>query len=304
MDKESGGEISAEQRLEVILEVLLAYTRMDFQKTLPVTEAGDEIDAVATGINMLGEELAYSLEKEQAAKKQLEDYSAKLEAKNKELEQFVYITSHDLQEPLRTVTSFSQIIKDLYAPAFDDQGKEMLGFMLEAVDRMGLLLKGLLDYLIINNEETKSPVALTEVVEEAIARNLEDHERDTIVFDASKLPTIKSYKGLLVSLMSHLIANSIKFRDPERKLKIEISAEKIDREWIFNVSDNGIGIEEQYFDRIFRIFQRLHVRSEYSGTGIGLAQCKKIMEALNGKIWVSSEVGKGSTFYFSIPVED
>ena len=249
---------------------------------------------------MLGEELAYSINKERASRAQLIQYSSQLEARNKELEQFIYITSHDLQEPLRSATSLITIINDLYAPKFDDQGKEMMGFVLESVDRMSLLIKGLLNYLIIGSEIEKEDIDFNDLLKLSAQKLLPIIAESSASIKGDNLPVVKVYKEQISSLLDNLISNAIKFSKPKVAPRILISAKERKTEWLFSVKDNGIGIEEQYFERIFKIFQRLHNRAEFPGTGIGLAQCQKIVEMHGGKIWVESELEKGSTFYFTI----
>lgn len=292
--------LTNEERLEEILHVLLSYTKMDFSQNLDISNEGDEIDAIAAGINMLGEELAYSINKERASRAQLIQYSSQLEARNKELEQFIYITSHDLQEPLRSATSLITIINDLYAPKFDDQGKEMMGFVLESVDRMSLLIKGLLNYLIIGSEIEKEDIDFNDLLKLSAQKLLPIIAESSASIKGDNLPVVKVYKEQISSLLDNLISNAIKFSKPKVAPRILISAKERKTEWLFSVKDNGIGIEEQYFERIFKIFQRLHNRAEFPGTGIGLAQCQKIVEMHGGKIWVESELEKGSTFYFTI----
>lgn len=233
-----------------------------------------------------------------------------LSSKNNELEQFAYITSHDLQEPLNTISSLIDIIKIEFEDKFNSEGKEMLGFIKEGSVRMKKLIDGLLQYSRLGRDkELKNVncVPLLDLLKEDLQSTINNTGAE-INYD--NLPTITANELELKLLFQNLISNSIKFRDSNIKPKIDISCEKgsdnddVTSEkkfWIFSITDNGIGIPKEYQDRVFNIFQRLHSRSDYEGSGIGLAHCKKIVEAHSGKIWFTSENGLGTTFYFSIP---
>jgi PAS domain S-box-containing protein len=239
-------------------------------------------------------------------RKQNEDNLARfaidLQRSNKELEQFAYVASHDLQEPLRMIGSYLQLIKTRYGDKLDTDGAEFITFAIEGAARMKDLINGLLAY---SRVETQ-PKAFTPIDSQAAldrARRLlelaiEDAEA-TITNDP--LPQIKADEQQIVQLFQNLIGNALKYRSSERKPEIHVGAVLERGEWVFSVRDNGIGIEAQYLDRIFVIFQRLHNRGKYSGTGIGLSICKKVVERHGGHMWVESEIGKGTTFYFTIP---
>ncbi len=244
-------------------------------------------------------------QKNQAIHKQ----SIELEAKNKELEQFAYIASHDLQEPLNTISSFIGLIIEDYSSGFDDVGKESLHFIKDASVRMKKLIDALLQYSRLGRGKDLSDVD-TKVVLFDLQRDLKnviDETKATI--HSNNLPVVKGSEIEMRLLLQNLISNGIKFRDKDTQPQIDISCVKkkeLDDNavefWQFSVKDNGIGIPEEHKERIFAIFQRLHSRDEYKGTGIGLAHCKKIVEAHGGEIWLESVEGKGSTFYFTIPV--
>ena len=221
-------------------------------------------------------------------------------AKNKELEQFAYIASHDLQEPLRTVQSFSQLLSTEYKDRFDETGQKSLEYIGAATVRMSNLIKGLLDYSRIGKERALSNVdcnvLLTEIRDDLSA--MINETQGSISFDI--LPKIRGYETELRLLFQNLIINGLKFRDLERHPVIEISAKRVGSFWQFTVKDNGIGIAEEHTEKIFSIFQRLHDKESYEGTGIGLAHCRKIVELHAGQIWVESQVGQGSVFYANI----
>jgi len=234
-----------------------------------------------------------------------------LTSKNKELEQFAYITSHDLQEPLNTISSFIDIMKMEYESKFDGDGKQMLGFIKEGSVRMKKLIDALLQYSRLGRSKTYDEVncmPLLDVLTEDLQVSIQNSEAE---INYENLPTIKGNELELRLLFQNLISNSLKFRKAGIKPKIDIRCEQVSdvnnnnkkqqKYWVFSVSDNGIGIAKEYQDRVFAIFQRLHSRLEYEGSGIGLAHCKKIVEAHSGEIWFKSNEGAGTTFCFSIP---
>lgn len=228
-----------------------------------------------------------------------------LKRSNKELQQFAYVASHDLQEPLRTIASFTQLLAKRYEGKLDEDADEFIDFIVEASVRMKQQIEDLLEFsrVMTRGGEFKK-LKVKKVVKEELdsLKTLIDENNAKISCDS--LPEIYADPRQIGRLFQNLITNSIKFRKPNKPPKIHISAKKDKEtdECVFSVSDNGIGIEEQYKDRIFTIFQRLHTREKYSGTGIGLAVSKKIVERHGGRIWVESELGKGSTFYFTIPL--
>jgi len=236
-----------------------------------------------------------------------------LTSKNRELEQFAYITSHDLQEPLNTISSFIDIIKSEYENVVDDEGKQMLGFVKEGSVRMKKLIDALLQYSRLGRAKDYNIVncmPLLDVLKADLQNTIKTTEAE---INYSNLPIIEGNELELRLLFQNLISNSIKFRKPDVKPKIDISCKEVfdidessksgQRFWEFSVTDNGIGIAKEYQDKVFAIFQRLHSRLEYEGSGIGLAHCKKIVESHSGKIWFTSGNGTGTTFSFSIPVK-
>ncbi len=228
-------------------------------------------------------------------------YAEKLEIKNKELEQFVFIASHDLQEPLRTITSFSELLIEEYHEKFDETGKDSLNFIIHSTARMRTLVKGLLDYGRIGKDSVMMKVDVSEIINDLKKDlSLKIAETNTTI-EYNNLPDfVMGYKSELRQLFQNLILNSIKFSKLETNPKIKITAVKENGGLLFCIEDNGIGISEKHHNKIFKIFKRLHTSSEYEGTGIGLAHCYKIVDIHGGKIWVESELGKGSKFYFTI----
>ncbi len=234
--------------------------------------------------------------------------STELASKNEELEQFAYIASHDLQEPLNTISSFIGLIKEDYGDSFDTTGKESLNFIEEASIRMKKLIDGLLEYSRLGRSHNKSLVNLDTIVDELLADLATVIEKTQAKISVDTLPIVKGSEIELRLLIQNLISNAIKFIDkgmiPEVKISVVEKTKKEDslaKLWEFSVADNGIGIPAKHQDRIFSIFQRLHSRDKYKGTGIGLAHCKKIVESHGGQIWLRSKEGRGTTFYFTIP---
>jgi light-regulated signal transduction histidine kinase (bacteriophytochrome) len=226
----------------------------------------------------------------------------KLEASNKELEHFAYIASHDLQEPLRMVTSFLGLLEKKYDGVLDVKGKQYLNFAIDGAKRMRQMVMDLLDYsrvgrLAANTEE----VDLNTLVRDIIRYYNEKQEKDKKpTINVGKLPIIRGLKTPLMQVFQNLISNGIKYRRENVGSVININVKEQDDYWHFTVQDNGMGIKEEYFDKIFIIFQRLHTTEKVKGTGLGLAITKKIIETMGGKIWVESVVGEGSTFNFTI----
>jgi signal transduction histidine kinase/ligand-binding sensor domain-containing protein len=231
---------------------------------------------------------------------QLVQANKEMELKNRELEQFAYVASHDLQEPLRTTSSFVELLQQQYKGKMDEKADKYLMFIAQSSERMKTLIKDLLDYSRIGKKKEIEKVDCNQMLQEVIA------DLGTAITEANAeiihdpLPIINGYPTEIKQLFQNLIINAIKFRKKYTSPVIRITAEKTDDHWNFAIADNGIGIDEQHKDRIFVIFQRLHTRNEYPGSGIGLSHCKKIVELHKGKIWVDSKPGFGSTFHFTI----
>lgn len=225
-----------------------------------------------------------------------------LSQRNEELEQFAYVASHDLQEPLRMVTSYLQLIDRRYKDKLDSDGHEFIGYAVDGGKRMQTLINDLLQYSRLGTRSKAfAPVALPAVLSDVLA-NLETLIRETqaeITF--TELPTVLGDRTQLGQVLQNLIGNAIKFRSEEPP-HIVVGCERDNEVWHLTVQDNGIGIDSQYFERIFQVFQRLHTRDRYPGTGIGLAIVRKIIERHGGRIWVESVPGAGTTFHFSLPV--
>ncbi|MFP3975827.1 MAG: sensor histidine kinase [Chloroflexota bacterium] len=236
------------------------------------------------------------------AEEKLEETKADLERSNKELEHFAYIVSHDLQEPLRMVSGYMKLIEKRYNDMLDDDGKEFIHYAADGSRRMQELLNDLLTYCRVSTRgKPLQPVDCNAVLR-SVTVMLDMAIRDAdaeVTWD--DMPQVVADESQIVQLFQNLIANAIKYRQDETP-RIHVSVEQRNSEWLFSVQDNGIGIDPQFKERVFLIFERLH-RQEYEGTGIGLAVCKKIVERHGGQIWVESEPGGGTTFHFTIPTQ-
>jgi PAS domain S-box-containing protein len=237
-------------------------------------------------------------------KNRLEETIGDLKRSNEELQRFAYVASHDLQEPLRTIASFTQLLERRYKGKFDSDADEFMDYIVEAALRMKEQIKGLLEYSRISTKESEFKHVNSEFILNQAIDNLQFAiKENNAEITYGPLPVLMCDAGQLQRVFQNLISNAIKFKKEMMPPEIHISAKKDDknREHIFSVLDNGIGIEKQYMKRIFVIFQRLHTMDEYHGTGIGLSIVKRIIERHGGRIWVESEFGKGSAFYFTIP---
>lgn len=230
----------------------------------------------------------------------LELQNRELERKNKELEQFAYVASHDLQEPLRTTSSFVELLQKQYKGKLDEKADRYISYIVQSSERMKLLISDLLTYSRIGATTETEHVDLNLLINEVIDGLGPAISETQAEITTMKLPVVKGYYAELKQLFYHLINNSIKFRKKDIAPKINLWGIQKNGTWQFACSDNGIGIAPEHSDRIFVIFQRLHTRSQYDGSGIGLSHCKKIVELHKGKIWLESEPGMGSTFYFTI----
>ena len=245
-------------------------------------------------------QLVQSAQEEQKARQQAEQANKDLERKNIELEQFAYIASHDLQEPLRTTSSFVALLQKQYQGRFDEKADKYFTFISDASERMKVLIKNLLDYSRIGNKKELEEIDCNKTLNEVLADLGTSISEANANIQYTPLPVINGYPTEMKQLFQNLITNGMKFRKKGTTPEIKISAQRIKDSWQFAFQDNGIGIDPKHNEKIFVIFQRLHTRNDYEGSGIGLSHCKKIVELHKGKIWVDSKVGQGSTFYFTI----
>ena len=221
---------------------------------------------------------------------------------NAELEQFAYVSSHDLQEPLRMISSYLQLLQRRYQGKLDEKADKYIYFAVDGAARMQTLINDLLEFSRVATRAKEPEPTDSEFILNQTLSNLELYIRqNNASVSHDPLPEVIADSTQLAQVFQNLIANGIKFQS-EKVPKIHLSAEKKENEWVFSVKDNGIGIDPQYSEKIFEVFKRLHRKEDYPGTGIGLAICKKIVERHGGRIWVESELGKGATFYFTLPI--
>ncbi len=232
----------------------------------------------------------------------LQEQAAELTRSNAELEQFAYVASHDLQEPLRVIAGYVHLLEERYGDRIDQEGREFIAFTTDAVHRMRMLINDLLDYSRVESDGNPfEHVDCNRALSNALADLGVSIQETGAEITSDPLPEFSGDPVQISQLLENLIANAIKFRQDDESPKIHVSCHRNDTNWQLSVSDNGIGIRPRYQDRIFGMFKRAHKRSKYPGTGIGLAMCSKIVERHGGTIWVESEVGEGSTFHFTIP---
>jgi signal transduction histidine kinase len=270
---------------------------------LEITQDGPlEIQDLASDVDLMRETLAAQIARIERARARVQQRSADLARSNADLEQFAYVASHDLSEPLRKVTNFCQLLERQYADQLDDRARQYMVFMVDGAKRMQALINDLLDFSRVGRSTDQfRPVDLELKLERALS-NLEEPLRQSgAVVEHDPLPTVPGDSPLLTALLQNLVGNAVKYRDPERPPHVRITAEPRPDHWLITVDDNGIGVDPQYADRIFTIFQRLHLRDEYGGTGIGLALCRKIVEFHRGRIWLAGKTDPGARFQFTLP---
>lgn len=231
----------------------------------------------------------------------LEATLKELKQKNKDLEQFALVASHDLQEPLRMITGFLTQLNKKYGHQLDATAHQYIDFASDGAKRMRQIIQDLLEYARIDHSKaTLEKIDVNQLIDEIRILQRKVIEEKSATIHTSNLPIVENYRVPLLQIFHNLIANALKYSKADRPIEVNITATESPTEWIFSVQDNGIGIDPKNFDKIFILFERLHGRSEYSGTGMGLAIVKKVIENLKEKIWVTSEPDKGATFYFSI----
>lgn len=262
-----------------------------------LAEARDQLNGHA-------EELAEEISRRKETEKELQMTLLELERSNMELQQFAYVASHDLQEPLRMISSYLQLLERRYKGKLDQDADDFIDFAVDGARRMQGLINDILQLSRLGTrEKSLSTVDCEAILEEALTNLRVSIESSRAEVTHDPLPSVTADPTQLVQLFQNLVGNAIKFRGKADPL-IHVSAQQNEAAWLFSVRDNGIGIDPQYSSRIFGIFQRLHGRGEYPGTGIGLAICRKIVEGHGGRIWVESEPGSGATFFFTLPRGD
>jgi signal transduction histidine kinase len=274
-------------------------------------EGNNELSSLARATNEMAGKLKDShtsvenLYKEIDERKQAEDEVRRLNEdllrSNRELEQFAYVASHDLQEPLRMVSSYTQLLAKRYEGKLDQDAHDFIHFAVDGANRMQRLIQDLLAYSRITTRGSPfAPLDLHEALGEAVANLQTAISESSAMVTNGELPAVNADPTQLVQVFQNLVGNAIKFRKKDEPLRVHVSAEREGSEWVISVKDNGIGIDPQYFNRLFTIFQRLHGKQEYPGTGVGLAICQRIVTRHGGRIWLESAPGEGATFHFTM----
>ncbi len=274
------------------------------------TTGPPELERLARDVDVMRQRIASDLAKVEAARQQIEEANIQLEQQaaeltrsNRDLEQFAYVASHDLQEPLRKVASFCQLLQRRYAGQLDERADQYIAFAVNGAQRMQRLINDLLAFSRIGRVTTGFvEVDLTNVVAEAASRLDGVRERTSAEVTWSSLPVVKGEEELLITLFTNLIGNSLKFRRPDETCRVHLSCQEVDDGYEISCEDNGIGIEPEFAEKVFVIFQRLHPRDAYAGTGIGLAVAKKIVEYHGGQIWIDGHYRGGTAIRFTLPV--
>ncbi len=282
-----------EEKENRAVELLLANEELAYQN--------EEKEKRAAELIIANEELAFQNAEKEKRAAELAIANQELAVSNAELEQFIFVASHDLQEPLRMITGFMTQLEKKYGDVVDEKGRRYINFAMDGAKRMRQIILDLLSFSVAGSvEDDIEEVDSEKLVNEIIAHNRRQAEELQTSFNLEELPVLQTYKKPLRQIFQNLLSNSLKYHKQNEPPAISITCKQTKAHFQFSVKDNGIGIAPEYFDKIFIIFQRLHNNDEYSGTGMGLAITKKIVENLGGKIWVKSQEGKGSTFYFTI----
>ena len=269
---------------------------------MPVSGGAREIVELGGEIESMRERIVTELALVEEARTQLEAQALELTRSNADLEQFAYVASHDLQEPLRKVASFCQALQRRYEGQLDERADQYIEFAVDGAKRMQTLINDLLAFSRVGRSgEPARTVELDEVLDEATASLSRVLRESGASVSAGPLPRVRGERTLLVSLFGNLIGNAVKFHGAEPPV-VRLAAERDGSDWRFSCIDNGIGVEREYADRIFVIFQRLHTRDAYPGTGIGLAMCRRIVEHLGGRMWLETTHHPGAEFRFTLPI--
>lgn len=296
------------RELTEAIEALLAGEADKQYETQHLAKSGALVEVFVTMGRMLDSQgytiglslIVHDITNHKRIQHELARKTEELERSNVELEHFAYVASHDLQEPLRMVTSYLQLLARRYKGKLDTDADEFINYAVDGAIRMKNLIKDLLTYSRAGRGRPFAAVDLARVVDKVLSNLALQIQESGAIITRDTMPTVSGDESQLSQVLQNLISNSIKFRD-KRPLTIHLGAQRRETDWLLSVRDNGIGIDPKYQDRIFTMFQRLHAHDEYPGTGIGLAVCRRIIERHGGKIWVESQNGAGATFCFALP---
>jgi signal transduction histidine kinase len=294
-----------------LAEAARAVSTGDHGRAIPVAGIG-EVAALSADFERMRRELVRQVEQARDSHKEVQqahelvrEQALELERSNRDLEQFAYVASHDLQEPLRKVASFTQLLQKRYGGQLDERADQYIGFAVDGAKRMQLLIQDLLSFSRVGRSNAEhEEVDLGEVFAQVLV-DLEDRvEESGAEVTHDPLPVVHGERPLLAMLLTNLLSNALKFRHPDRPPHVHLSARAVDGAWEFAFADNGIGIDPQYAERVFVIFQRLHAKDVYSGTGIGLALVKRVVEHHGGKVWIEPTDGGGTTVRWTVAEAD
>ncbi|WP_413453096.1 ATP-binding protein [Georgenia phoenicis] len=281
--------------LDDLAEASRAVAEGELERPVSVT-GPNEVVALGHDVDLMRRHLVAQIARTEQAR-------LELEASNRDLEQFAYVASHDLQEPLRKVASFTQLLERRYGDQLDERGHQYIEFASDGARRMQRLIQDLLAFSRLGRGDAEpTQVQVGECLTDALGNLSEMLEETGAEVTSDPLPEVLGHAGLLTQLLQNLVANAVKFRRPEETARIHVGVQRVGSEWLFRCSDNGIGIEPRHAERVFAIFQRLHAKDAYSGTGIGLAMCKRIVEHHGGRIWVEhQDPSEGTTVRWTLP---
>ena len=283
------------ERINDILSALLKYTRMDFSETLKLTDKGDELDAIAAGLNALVEEL-------EKHTRLLSNFNTELESANKELDSFSYSVSHDLRAPLRAINGYSKVLLEDYAANLDDEGKQIVDIIIRNAAKMGMLIDDLLTFSRVGKQNiVKVPLNMDSIVSSVVRDVMVNYTGSPVQWTLNALHNSEGDGSMINQVLYNLLSNAVKYSSKKEKPEIEVGSYKKDGMVIYYVKDNGAGFDMKYYDKLFGVFQRLHSSSEYEGTGVGLAMVQRIVRKHRGEVWATAELNKGATFSFSLP---
>lgn len=290
-----------QERIEEILDVLLQYTLRDYSRKVSVSEEGNELDAIAVGINTIGEEVASHLCTLEEQEEELKQTNEELKLQQKELESFSYSVSHDLRAPLRAISGFSQIMMKKNFDQLDETGRRYLNNISDSAQKMGQLIDDILAFSKLGRQTISAgDFNLKNLFREVYNQLIQDVEETKITLTIEELPVVNGDYNLFKQVVQNLLSNAIKYSSKKEESKVQVGKLQNDETEIFFVKDNGAGFDMKYYDKLFGVFQRLHRDDEFEGTGVGLALTKRILERHNGRIWAESILNEGTTFFFTI----
>ncbi len=302
-------------RVSKMMEALLQYTLMDFSTVLEVSDSGDEIDAIAVGLNTLVEELQTAKEQELLSISNLEKKAqeimelnhalelniSKLESANKELEAFTYSVSHDLRTPLRAIHGYTKILSDDYLPNVDQNGHHMMDSIMRNAKKMGQLIDDLLAFSKVGKKELQfSEIDMNKLLASSIEELNSSLGEIKAKIITHPLPACVGDYSLLNQVITNLVSNAIKYSSAKEDPQVEINWENKENEIVYFIKDNGAGFDMKYYNKLFGVFQRLHAANEFEGTGVGLALVKRIVTRHGGRVWAEGVLDEGATFYFTL----